>query len=87
MTGVTGMVLGSADDLAMDAFAKRRNRVGTASSSSTLRLVTVTTLDKAPLQDNLERDSSQLIVVVTPHIVRRRQDLVAGPRIPLQTTQ
>ena len=36
-----------------------------------------------PLEDNLEKDSSQLIVMVTPHIVRRRSDLVAGPRIAL----
>jgi type II secretory pathway component GspD/PulD (secretin) len=37
-----------------------------------------------PLQDSLERDDSQLVVVVTPHIVRRRADLMAGPRIPVR---
>jgi general secretion pathway protein D len=35
-----------------------------------------------PLQDAMEKDSNQLVVVVTPHIVRRRSDLVEGPRIP-----
>ena len=38
-----------------------------------------------PLEDNVERDTSQLVVMVTPHIVRRRSDLVAGPRIPVRT--
>jgi Flp pilus assembly secretin CpaC len=37
-----------------------------------------------PLQDSLERDESQLVVVVTPHIVRRRTDMSAGPRIPVR---
>jgi type II secretory pathway component GspD/PulD (secretin) len=37
-----------------------------------------------PLQDSLERDDSQLVVVVTPHIVRRRTDMTAGPRIPVR---
>ena len=40
-----------------------------------------------PLQDNAERDQNQLVVVVTPHIVRRRLDLVAGPRIPVRASQ
>lgn len=35
-----------------------------------------------PLEDVGQRSSNQLVVVVTPHIVRRRSDLVAGPRIP-----
>jgi Flp pilus assembly secretin CpaC len=37
-----------------------------------------------PLEDNVEKDSSQLVVVVTPHIVRRRSDMIAGPRIPVR---
>jgi type II secretory pathway component GspD/PulD (secretin) len=40
-----------------------------------------------PLQDAVEKDSTQLVVVVTPHIVRRRTDLVAGPRIPVRSSQ
>jgi general secretion pathway protein D len=40
-----------------------------------------------PAQDNAEKDSSQLVVVVTPHIVRRRTDLFAGPRIPVRLSQ
>jgi Flp pilus assembly secretin CpaC len=39
---------------------------------------------QAPLSDSAEKDTSQLVVVVTPHIVRRRVDLVAGPRIPVR---
>jgi Flp pilus assembly secretin CpaC len=39
-----------------------------------------------PLQDLVQKDSTQLVVVVTPHIVRRRTDLVAGPRIPVRTS-
>ncbi len=34
-----------------------------------------------PTQKDAERDSSQLVVVVTPHVVRRRSDLLAGPRL------
>lgn len=41
---------------------------------------------QAPLNDSSEKDQSQLVVVVTPHIVRRRSDLVAGPRIPVAST-
>jgi general secretion pathway protein D len=40
-----------------------------------------------PLQDTVEKDSSQFVVVVTPHIVRRRTDLVAGPRIPVRASE
>jgi type II secretory pathway component GspD/PulD (secretin) len=36
-----------------------------------------------PTQDNVEKDSSQLVVLVTPHIVRRPPDLLTGPRIPV----
>jgi general secretion pathway protein D len=35
-----------------------------------------------PTEDVGQRSSNQLVVVVTPHIVRRRSDLIAGPRIP-----
>jgi hypothetical protein len=35
-----------------------------------------------PLEDVGQRTSNQLVVVVTPHVVRRRSDLIAGPRIP-----
>ena len=34
-----------------------------------------------PATENVEKDSSQLVVVVTPHVVRRRSDMVASPRI------
>ncbi|HEX9202228.1 MAG TPA: hypothetical protein VF865_21915 [Acidobacteriaceae bacterium] len=37
-----------------------------------------------PTQDNKERDTGQLVVVVTPHVVRRRSELVAGPRIAVR---
>ncbi|HEV2647505.1 MAG TPA: hypothetical protein VGU46_14200 [Acidobacteriaceae bacterium] len=36
-----------------------------------------------PVDDARDRGKSQLVVVVTPHIVRRRSDMIAGPRIPL----
>jgi general secretion pathway protein D len=36
-----------------------------------------------PIDDTRDRDTSQLVVVVTPHIVRRRSNTVAGPRIPM----
>jgi general secretion pathway protein D len=36
-----------------------------------------------PTERNAEKDSSQLVVVVTPHVVRRRSDLVSGPRIAI----
>jgi general secretion pathway protein D len=35
-----------------------------------------------PIEEVGQRSSNQLVVVVTPHIVRRRSDLIAGPRIP-----
>jgi Flp pilus assembly secretin CpaC len=34
-----------------------------------------------PTERNTEKDTDQLVVVITPHVVRRRSDLVAGPRI------
>lgn len=38
---------------------------------------------QVPLQENRERDASQLVVVVTPHVIRHRADMMAGPRIPV----
>jgi Flp pilus assembly secretin CpaC len=32
-----------------------------------------------PISENTEKDASQLVVVVTPHVVRRRSDVFAGP--------
>jgi Flp pilus assembly secretin CpaC len=39
---------------------------------------------QAPTSDNIEKDTSQLVVVVTPHLVRIRSDLFIGPRIPVR---
>lgn len=38
-----------------------------------------------PTESSRQRDTSQLVVVVTPRIVRRRSDLVQGPRIPTRS--
>ena len=38
-----------------------------------------------PATENVEKDSSQLVMVVTPHVVRRRSDMVASPRIAYRT--
>jgi Flp pilus assembly secretin CpaC len=35
-----------------------------------------------PLNDNVENDSTQLVVVVTPHIVRMPREMFAGPQVP-----
>jgi Flp pilus assembly secretin CpaC/tetratricopeptide (TPR) repeat protein len=35
-----------------------------------------------PTQQTVQKQNSQLVVVVTPHVVRRRSDVIAGPRIP-----
>jgi hypothetical protein len=37
-----------------------------------------------PIEANVEKDDSQLVVVVTPHIVQRPPDLLLGPRIPVR---
>ncbi len=37
-----------------------------------------------PTQENTEKDATQLVVLVTPHVVRRRSDSVAGPRIAVR---
>jgi general secretion pathway protein D len=36
-----------------------------------------------PTQVNTEKDTSQLVVLVIPHVVRRRSDMMASPRIPV----
>jgi hypothetical protein len=36
-----------------------------------------------PIDDNTEKDTNQLVVLVTPHLVRRRSDWLAGPRVPV----
>ena len=36
-----------------------------------------------PTQDNSEKDTTQLVVVVTPHIVRKRSNQILSPRIAL----
>ena len=38
---------------------------------------------QAPTQGNTEKDTSQLVVVVTPHVVRRPSNQLFGPRIPV----
>jgi general secretion pathway protein D len=38
---------------------------------------------QVPLEENRQHNTSQLVVVVTPHIVRRRPEMIAGPRIPM----
>jgi hypothetical protein len=37
-----------------------------------------------PVAEDVEKDTSQLVMVVTPHVVRRRSDLLASPRIALR---
>jgi Flp pilus assembly secretin CpaC len=37
-----------------------------------------------PIAADVEKDTSQLVMVVTPHVVRRRSDLLASPRIALR---
>jgi len=38
---------------------------------------------QAPTLDNAEKDSNQLVVVVTPHLVRGPSDDLFGPRVPV----
>jgi general secretion pathway protein D len=40
-----------------------------------------------PVDQNAETDTGQLVVVVTPHVVRKRSDMVAGPRILIRTPE
>jgi type II secretory pathway component GspD/PulD (secretin) len=37
-----------------------------------------------PVTQDVEKNTSQLVMVVTPHVVRRRSDLLASPRIALR---
>jgi len=37
-----------------------------------------------PTEENAEKDTNQLVVLVTPHIVRRRSDTVVGPRFAIR---
>jgi Flp pilus assembly secretin CpaC len=37
-----------------------------------------------PTQENTEKDTNQLIILLTPHVVRRRSDTIAGPRIAMR---
>lgn len=36
---------------------------------------------QVPTEQNAEMDRAQLLVLVTPHIIRRRSNMIAGPRI------
>lgn len=38
---------------------------------------------QAPTQKTTERDSSQLVVIVTPHVVRKRTEELIGPRMAI----
>ena len=40
-----------------------------------------------PIDDNTEKDTSQLVVIVTPHLVRHRSEALAGPRVPVVPPQ
>ncbi len=60
--------------------------VGNASQTETAALTGIPGLSELPgfqmpLVANIEKDTDQLVMVITPHVVRRRADLVAGPRI------
>ena len=37
-----------------------------------------------PVTQDVQKDTNQLVMVVTPHVVRRRSDLLASPRIALR---
>ncbi len=60
--------------------------VGNASHTDTATLTGIPGLSELPgfqmpVTASIERDTDQLVLVVTPHIVRRRSDMVSGPRI------
>jgi general secretion pathway protein D len=38
-----------------------------------------------PTDQNAEKDTGQLVVVVTPHVVHRRSDMAAGPRFAIRS--
>ena len=41
---------------------------------------------QVPINENVQKQTTQLVVVVTPHVVRRRPGTLAGPMIPLPTS-
>jgi Flp pilus assembly secretin CpaC len=42
---------------------------------------------QTPIENNTEKDTGQLVVVITPHVVQRRSNLVSGPRIAVVNPQ
>ena len=40
---------------------------------------------QAPIDQDAEKDTGQLVVLVTPRVVRKRSNMIAGPRILLQS--
>jgi Flp pilus assembly secretin CpaC len=42
---------------------------------------------EAPVDKDAEKDTGQLIVLVTPHVLRRRANMVAGPRILIRSVE
>jgi type II secretory pathway component GspD/PulD (secretin) len=41
----------------------------------------------ATADKNGETDTSEVVLLITPHVVRRRSNLIAGPMIPLNLPQ
>lgn len=42
---------------------------------------------QAPVDQNAEKDTGQLVVLVTPHVLRKRSNMVAGPRILVRSVE
>ena len=42
---------------------------------------------QAPVDQNAEKDTGQLVVLVTPHVLRKRSNMVAGPRILVHSVE
>ena len=42
---------------------------------------------QTPVDQNAEKDTGQLVVLVTPHVVRRRPNMLAGPRYAIRAPQ
>jgi Flp pilus assembly secretin CpaC len=42
---------------------------------------------QAPVDQNAEKDTGQLVVLVTPHVLRKRSNMVAGPRILVRSAE
>jgi type II secretory pathway component GspD/PulD (secretin) len=42
---------------------------------------------QAPVDQNAEKDTGQLVVLVTPHVLRKRSNMVAGPRILIRSVE